>query len=110
MEMPDNMQMPEGMELPNGMDMSENMKDKMQDFSKDNMDKPNMPNGFDNQDKGFEKGEMPEGMPEQLPEGMELPEGMDFSKDMPGMNLSGNVVSITDYIKQRIENIKTQLS
>jgi hypothetical protein len=100
------------MELPNGMEMSEDMKNKMQDFSKDNMNKPNMPNGFDNQDKGFEKGEMPEGMPDnmQMPEGMELPEGMEFSKDMPGMNLSGNVVSITDYIKQRIENIKTQLS
>ena len=63
-----------------------------------------IPDGMD-----FTKGEMPEGM--------KIPNGMDFSKvqmpegmEMPKMGLSENVVSIMDYLTQRIANIKTQLS
>ena len=64
-----------------------------------------IPNGMD-----FSKGQMPEGMP-NMPDGMdftkgEMPEGM----EMPKMGLSENVVSIMDYLTQRIANIKTQLS
>ena len=72
------------MKIPDGMDFT---KGEMPEGMK-------IPNGMD-----FSKGEMPEGMP-NMPEGME----------MPKMGLSENVVSIMDYLTQRIANIKTQLS
>lgn len=52
---------------------------------------------------------MPEGM--EIPEGMEMP-AMPEGMKMPngGMALAGNVVSIMDYLQQRIENVKTQLN
>lgn len=39
-----------------------------------------------------------------------MPDGMEMPNKGGGMNLSGDVVSIMDYLQQRIENIKTQLS
>ena len=85
----------EGMKIPDGMDFTKGEKPE---------GIPNMPDGMD-----FTKGEMPEGM--------KIPNGMDFSKgqmpegmEMPKMGLSENVVSIMDYLTQRIANIKTQLS
>ena len=55
------------------------------------------------------KGERP-----SMPEGMEIPNMQNGERpSMPegmGMSVNGDVVSIVDYLQQRIENIKTQLS
>lgn len=55
-----------------------------------------------------------------IPEGMQIPNGENDEESSTtngqkpnkggGMNLSGNVVSIIDYLQQRIENIKSQLN
>ena len=61
---------------------------------------PSMPDGMKMpSDKNFGNGNPP-----SRPEGGKIP-------DMgPGMSISSDVVSIMDYLKQRVENIKTQLS
>ena len=61
---------------------------------------PSMPDGMKMpSDKNFGNGNPP-----SRPEGGKMP-------DMgPGMSISSDVVSIMDYLKQRVENIKTQLS
>ncbi|MGL6104636.1 CotH kinase family protein [Romboutsia sp.] len=66
----------------------------------------------------FEKNIVASGNPPQMPNGDKAPENGDTTKQTEdgktpnkggGMNLSGDVVSIMDYLQQRIKNIKSQL-
>ena len=60
-----------------------------------------------------ERPSMPEGMePPNMQNGERpnMPEGMKMPNKGGGMPINEDVVSIVDYLQQRIENIKTQLS
>lgn len=89
----------------------------------------NRPNKDNNKENPGTPPDNANGEPPSLPEGMQMPNGekptppsntngnapsMPENGKMPnkggGMSISGNVVSIMDYLQQRIENIKTQLS
>ena len=100
--------MPEGMEIPN-------MQNGERPSMPEGMERPNMQNGErPSMPEGMEPPNMQNGERPSMPEGMELPNMQNGERpSMPegmGMSVNGDVVSIVDYLQQRIENIKTQLS
>ena len=91
--------MPEGMQIPNGENFGTPPTDA-------NGEAPTLPEGMQMPD-GENPGTPPTDTNGEAPT---MPEGMEMPNNGGGMSISGNVVSIMDYLQQRIENIKTQLS